>query len=179
MYNNLSHMTNIVEKAKRYAIDAHRAVQHKYDEHEYEHHLEMADTSALKFIYLIPVEDRDNVRGGVWSHDSIEDCGLTFSDLKKETNEIVAELAYACTNEKGRTRAERANDKYYEGIINTKYATFVKLCDRIANIEYSLSKKSRMFDMYKKEHSHFKTMLHTTSEYDDMWNYIDELLTKK
>lgn len=169
----------IVEIAKAHAINAHRIVGHKYDVHEYDHHLEMAESFGNKFIYLIPVEDRGDVLGGIWEHDTIEDCGITFNDLKKETNNRIAELAYACTNEKGRTRAERANDKYYEGIRNTKYATFIKLCDRLANVKYSLNSGNRMFEMYKKEHNHFKSMLHTTSEYDDMWNYLDEIFKNK
>jgi len=182
---------NIIEKSKKHAIEAHQSINQKYDEHEYEHHLEMSDNVGLRFIYLIPEKDRDDVRGGIWSHDVIEDVSsITFNDLKKVTNERVADIAYACTNEKGKTRAERANNKYYRGIRRTKYATFVKLCDRIANIEYSLSKKSRMFTMYKKEHSHFRSKLdslyfriiarifRSEPDYTDMWNYLDELLRK-
>ena len=39
---------------------------------------------------------------------------------------------YALTNEKGRTRAERAGVKYYEGIRAVPYAPMVKLADRMA-----------------------------------------------
>ena len=56
---------------------------------------------------------------------------------------------------KGKNRKERANDKYYEGIRNTDGAIFVKLCDRIANVQYSKMTKSRMFEMYKKENMEF------------------------
>ncbi len=66
-----------------------------------------------------------------------------------------ADIIYALTNEKGRNRAERGNDKYYEGIRNTPGAIFVKLCDRIANVQYSKMTKSRMFEMYKKENPEF------------------------
>jgi hypothetical protein len=166
----------MIEIAKNYAIKVHKSINQKYDTHEYEHHLEMTVSIGKKFIYLIPEKDRGDVIGGCWCHDIIEDVSsVTFNDLKKETNNIIAELAYACTNEKGRTRAERANDKYYEGIRNTKYATFIKLCDRLANVKYSLNSGSKMFEMYKKEQKHFKSMLHTTSEYDDMWNYLEEI----
>lgn len=189
MYLNILVM-KISEKAKKHAIAAHKAVQHKYDEHEYDHHLGMAVAAFERFKYLIPEKDHDDVEGGIWEHDTVEDCGETFNDLKKVTNERVANIAYACTNEKGRTRAERANNKYYRGIRRTQYATFAKLCDRIANIEYSLSKKSRMFNMYKKEHPHFRSKLDSfyfrliaklfrgEPDYTDMWNYIDELLKK-
>ena len=164
-------MNNIIEISKKFAIAAHNG-----DNLPYDVHLSGAALVAFNFDYLIPVEDRNNVISGVWCHDTLEDVSsVTYNDLKKATNETVAELAYACTNEKGRTRAERANAKYYEGIRNTKYAKFVKLCDRIANLEYSRSTKSRMFEMYKKENAHFRSELYSV-EYNDMWNYIDTLI---
>jgi (p)ppGpp synthase/HD superfamily hydrolase len=167
---------NIIDKAREHAFKAHEAVNHLYNGEPYKVHLIMAQVAAHNFAYLIPEEDIDDVVAGVLEHDTIEDCGVVYADLKKATNERVAELVYACTNEKGRTRAERANDKYYEGIRNTKYATFVKLCDRIANVLYSLEVKNKMIEMYKKEHKHFKSMLYSV-EYDDMWKYLDGILT--
>ena len=59
------------------------------------------------------------------------------------------------TNEKGRTREERANDKYYKGIRENEIATFVKLCDRLANATYLLNNNQRMLDTYRNEMPHF------------------------
>lgn len=168
----------MIEKVRIHAVKAHKAVNHLYDGKPYSIHLNLAEEIGNRFIHHIPEKDRINVICGILHHDTIEDCNLTFNNVKDMSNEIIAELAFACTNEKGRTRNERANDKYYEGIRNTKYATFVKLCDRIANVEYSLNSKNRMFSTYKKEQSHFKTMLYTL-EYEDMWKYLDELLNTK
>ena len=60
---------------------------------------------------------------------------------------------------KGRTRAERAGEKYYKGIRETPYAPFVKMCDRLANISYSCSQddsdNGRMKKIYKEEVPHF------------------------
>jgi len=36
---------------------------------------------------------------------------------------------------------------------------FVKLCDRIANVQYSKMTKSGMFEKYKNENEHFLTSL--------------------
>lgn len=179
---------SIVEKAKRHAIKAHKDVNHKYDIHDYDYHLEMAVNFGYMFIHLIPEEDREDVISAIWHHDTVEDCGLTFNDLKKVTNHRIALLAYACTNEKGKTRAERANNKYYRGIKYTKYATFVKLCDRMANMHHSHTTKSRMLEMYRKEHDHFKRKLqpnfltklyfkHIKKEpdYTEMWNYLETI----
>ena len=70
---------------------------------------------------------------------------------------MATEIAYALTNEKGRNRAERANERYYSGIRSTPYAPFVKLCDRYANISYSCNGKNdtRMRMIYQKEWNHF------------------------
>jgi hypothetical protein len=78
------------------------------------------------------------------------------------------------TNEKGKNRKERANAKYYEGIRNTPYAVFVKICDRIANVEYSKHSGSRMYDMYRKEFVDFIFELdpHGDSPYQEMIDYL-------
>lgn len=150
--------------AYNYAILCHESTNHTYDGHPYNKHLGMAYDWGDAFSILIPKADRVNVFSAILCHDVIEDTRETRNDVAKNTNEIVAELVYAVTNEKGRTRKERANNKYYRGIRNTKYATFVKLCDRLANVEYSAAKaniesQSGMFFKYKAENLDFKYQL--------------------
>jgi (p)ppGpp synthase/HD superfamily hydrolase len=161
--------------AKEFAFNAHNSTNQLYNGHPYSFHLDMAVATGEKFIHLIPLKYQDNVIAGIYCHDLIEDTTINYSDIVKTTNKMVAELVYACTNEKGRNRKERANDKYYEGIRNTKYATFVKLCDRIANVSYSVE-TNKMLALYKKEYEHFKKMLYIEGEYEEMWNKLDELL---
>ena len=98
---------------------------------------------------------------------SIEDARQTYNDVKRiakrwmddEQALMATELVYALTNEKGRTRAERANEKYYQGIRETAYAPFVKLADRLANITHSFSHNNaenvHMKQTYQKELPHF------------------------
>lgn len=114
-------------------------------------------------------------------HDSIEDARLTYNDVNKMVSfynsfcyscyddeemrtfhymlmiepEDVADIVYAVTNEKGKNRSERANEKYYQGIRENKLAVIVKICDRLANALYSKLINSRMLGVYKKEHEHF------------------------
>ena len=85
--------------------------------------------AAEKFIYLVAEEERENVLCACWVHDIIEDARETYNDVKKNTNETVAELAFALTNEKGKNRNERANDKYYQEMQETPNAVFIKYCD--------------------------------------------------
>ena len=149
----------ILEKAREFAEYHHNGTNHKYDGKPYTYHLSMVVEVAERFIHLIPVNKRDTVLAACWCHDTIEDCRVTYNDVKSELGEEVANIVYALTNEKGKTRKERANDKYYEGIRNTKGAVFVKLCDRIANVQYSKMTKSSMFKKYKEENPNFLSKL--------------------
>lgn len=112
-----------------------------------------------------------------WGHDLIEDTRVSYNDVKRQLGQAAADIIYAVTNEKGKNRKERANDKYYEGIRNTPGAVFVKLCDRIANVQYSKMTKSRMFEMYKKENEHFIHSLggHPQHELRPMFDYLINL----
>ena len=164
----------MLEKVKEYAIQKHKSVNHKYDHHEYAYHLNMVYEVAKKFIHLIEKEDQENVLAACWVHDIIEDARETYNDVKKETNKTIAELAYALTNEKGRTRKERANDKYYKGIRETKNASFIKFCDRIANVTYSKTTNSRMFDLYKGENENFVSKIYV-SECEELATYLKSI----
>ena len=81
---------------------------------------------------------------------------------------MATEIVYALTNEKGRTREERANEHYYEFIRQTPYAPLVKMCDRMANMAYSCQGtnegNSHMRDVYCKEWPHFLESLTVQGE---------------
>ena len=146
----------ILPKAIKYAVTAHEQTLHRYDGAPYSVHLAMAAHYADMFSYLLPEEKRDYVLSAVWLHDTIEDCRITYNDLKKVFGAEIAEMVFAVTNNRGRTRDERADEGYYRGIRNTPYATFIKLCDRLANVEYSaVFGEERMMDVYRSEAPHF------------------------
>ena len=147
-------------------FEQHRSTNHKYDGYlPYEFHLNMVAGVAKQFQYLlIDQENRTNVILAAYGHDLIEDTRVSFNDVVEVLGIEAADIIYAVSNEKGKTRKERANEKYYAGIRATPYAVFVKLCDRIANIQYSKMTKSRMFEMYKKENDHFMKELGWNSE---------------
>lgn len=170
---------SVDEIAKDFAIRRHKEVNHFYDAlHSYDFHLQMAVDVALEFIQLIPIEDRCDVIGGCWTHDLIEDCRITYNNVKKEINETVAEYSYALANEKGKTRKERANEKYYNGIKAYKHATFIKLCDRVANVKFSIQTNSSMFNVYKNEFEYFESQLND-GRFAELWDHLRNLLTTK
>jgi len=169
---------SVEEIAKDYAIRRHREVNHHYNAlYPYAFHLQMTVEVANQFIELIPTEDRPDVIGGCWVHDIIEDARETYNNVKHATNETIAEYAYALCNEKGKTRKDRANEKYYQGIIRYKHASFIKLCDRIANVKFSINERSSMINMYRDEFDDFYGKLYD-GRFQEMWEHLKKLLNK-
>jgi hypothetical protein len=135
----------------------------------------MVSQAAEDFIHLPPNSCSD-LRLACWGHDLIEDARVSYNDCKKVLGEYIADIIYAVTNEKGRTRDERANDKYYHGIIETPGAIFVKLCDRIANVQYSSLTKSRMLNLYRDEYGYFEYKMRVNDTYEPMFEHLRKLL---
>ncbi len=161
--------------AQTYSVSVHAETNHLYDNSPYSIHLKMVVLYAVKYLELMPKYKHLTIIQSSWLHDTIEDCRVTYNDLKNEFSEEVAEVVYALSNEKGKSRKERANDKYYLGIQTTPCATFVKICDRLANVKYSKDKGSRMFDVYKKENDAFQNKL-WSQRFSTMFNELSELL---
>ena len=152
------------EAAENQAAAIHADVNQMYDTWSYRVHIAAVADVASKYLKNYPDEDHIAILMGALFHDTIEDARLTYNDvlayakkLKLDAREakIAAEIVYALTNEKGRTRAERANERYYEGIRETPYAPFVKLCDRFANMSYATRAQSSMCKKYRQEWPHF------------------------
>ena len=148
-----------IRNAMEYAADCHIGTNQKYDTHSYTIHLKMVYDFGCKFAHLLNADEVDTALAACWTHDTIEDTRQTYNDVKKRCGEAVAEAVYAVTNEKGRTRAERANDKYYKGIRENEVATFVKLCDRLPNDPSTRDCTQRMLDTYRNEMPHFCQMI--------------------
>ncbi|MBQ4388262.1 MAG: hypothetical protein II822_11760 [Prevotella sp.] len=168
-----------IEVIGQSAHDLHQSVNQTYgDNLPYGYHLDMVVNNIRDFGHLVCVQEADVLPlffGGYY-HDSIEDARLTYNDVMKTARHLLTveqalmatEIVYALTNDKGRTRAERAGEKYYKGIRETPYAPFVKLCDRLANITYSCSgvdgDNLRMKEVYKAEMPHFLTSINPHSD---------------
>jgi (p)ppGpp synthase/HD superfamily hydrolase len=173
----------------QWCIDQHRNTNHFYDTYlPYEFHLRMVAQVAKDFIKFTPCSNdgalafRDSILLAAYGHDLIEDTRVSYNDVKEQLGQEAADIIYAVTNEKGKNRKERANEMYYEGIRNTKGAVFVKLCDRIANVQYSKMTKSRMFEMYEKENDDFIERMgwddSNTHPYYEMFSYLMDLFKK-
>jgi (p)ppGpp synthase/HD superfamily hydrolase len=127
----------------------------------------------------IPVKDRQDVFSAIFEHDTLEDTDCSFDELVNITNYRVATIVNAVTTTKSGSRKERFSDEYYDKIKNTKYATFVKLCDRIANVKYGVDNNNPIIKMYQKEHDNFKKKLYVQNQYEELWSYLDKLIEKE
>ena len=93
----------------------------------------------------------------------------------------IADIVYAVTDEKGKTREERKPKKLYDEMLYNMEAVFVKLCDRLANLKYSKdkyksmsedqiknAKKPPMFIKYCNEQEDFKKKLYLSPNMREM-----------
>lgn len=179
-----------------WCINKHRQTNHFYDTYlPYEFHLRMVVKVFEDFKHLLPkelyYEDKTNwhpgdgpshagwlhvIESACWGHDLIEDTRTSYNDIKSQfpnNGDLIAEVIYAVTNNKGRNRKERADITFYAEMRKVKGATFVKLCDRIANVQYSKMSGSRMFEMYKEENQTF--VVNMDNQWPEMIQYLKDL----
>ncbi|MDD4823446.1 MAG: HD domain-containing protein [Bacteroidales bacterium] len=176
-------MDTILLKAIKFAIEAHHDSHHKYDRAPYSVHLAIAAHYADVYSSLLPPDERDHVLAAVWLHDTIEDCRVTYRDLEKIFGTSISDMVFAVTNNRGRTREERADESYYKGIRETPYATYIKLCDRLANVRYSLEyNQANMLATYRNELPHFLDQVissNPTIDYSSMVAALEEIFAQE
>lgn len=170
------------------AHSLHASVNQNYDQvHPYGYHLDMVAKLVQRYGYYVCSDEADvlPLLFGAYYHDAIEDARRTYNDVLRTARQfmdeeqalLAAEIVYALTNDKGRTRAERAGERYYQGIRSTPYAPLVKLADRLANATYSfrhLNEKNdfaglnaQMREVYRREMPHFLQSI-TVPNTDDL-----------
>ena len=168
-----------IEAIRQSAHHLHEQVNQTYGGgRPYGYHLDMVVQGIRDFGHLVCTREQDVLPlffGGYY-HDSIEDARLSYNDvlrtarqfMTEEQSLMATEIAYALTNDKGRNRSERAGEKYYQGIRETPYAPFVKLCDRLANITFSCAGEDasnrHMREVYKQEVPHFLASINPHSD---------------
>ena len=170
------------------AHSLHASVNQNYDQvHPYGYHLDMVAKLVQRYGYYVCSDEADvlPLLFGAYYHDAIEAARRTYNDVLRTARQfmdeeqalLAAEIVYALTNDKGRTRAERARERYYQGIRSTPYAPLVKLADRLANATYSfrhLNEKNdfsglnaQMREVYRREMPHFLQSI-TVPDTDDL-----------
>lgn len=157
----------------------------------YSFHLDMVAEQAKLFGNLTNMSD-NALTFALYGHDAIEDARLTYNDLLTKAKDLIhsevfdqmaVDAIYYCTECRGKNRDERHSAEYYEGLCNRPNAIYVKLCDIIANVKFSLLENSSMFNKYKSEWVTFRTYLfkHVPNDlleiYSPMITYLNDLLS--
>ena len=185
-----------MKKFKDFCIHQHDIeCNQKYDKTKpYSYHLELVVSKVDKFKHLLSDDidfEYEIAVCAAWGHDLIEDARQTYNDIAQKNiypkesygvvtyhsiSKKVADIIYLLTDEKGKKRSERHSDKYFDELAQNDLAVFVKLCDVIANVQYSILMESRMFEAYKSEFPRLKQKLYK-SKYDEMFVYLEILLS--
>lgn len=140
---------DILEKASYIAHQVHDG-QSYGGIFPYIYHLDMCYEIAISLGCL-----DEEVLAAVKLHDALEDTDISYNDLKNNLTERVADLVYAVTDELGKNRKER-KEKTLPKIKEAGYdAIFVKVVDRIANMEHSASSGHSMYKAYRSEYAKF------------------------
>lgn len=166
---------------QKWCVEQHDIVcNQKYgDELPYSFHLKMVFSQYDKFKHLLSFTfrgERETIENAIWGHDLIEDARVTYNDIKQLAGEEVAEIVLCCTDSVGRNRSERKDEAFWNRLTSNDYAIFVKLCDVIANVKYSLLTNSSMYKKYGTEFPHFKERAYR-EQYKEMFDYLEKLLS--
>lgn len=182
-YNQVRHYRDpklrYLYRAMLFALMTHHGCRQRYDKfYPYFYHLNMVNKFALKFSHI--VNFNINVCIGALFHDLIEDCRLTYNDVKQKWGVEVADIVFACTELRGRNRAERHGPEYYALLKTSELGSFVKICDVIANMTMGTMTGSSMLKKYRKDYPKFKELLYRDN-FKEMFDYIESnlLIDKK
>ncbi len=113
----------LVTKAYNYAMEKHKDQKSDEGTPYFNHPNQVAE--ILKKVTL-----RDpNLICAAYLHDVIEDCKVTYEELKEEFNEDIADLVNEVTHE-----GEKNAHGYYFPRLKTKRGIILKFADRLSNI---------------------------------------------
>ncbi len=94
-----------------------------------------------------------------WGHDLLEDCDVSYDDVREKLGGDVADIIAALTENEGQTRRQRQGPEYYHKICCVHGSRLIKLCDRLANLRYSKCTSPKKHKMYLGEMEMFFGML--------------------
>ena len=168
-------MSNMERRAHAFASQHH--AYKKYGQKPCMVHLKMVRDLVDFYASQLPDEDIDPMLAAAWLHDVVEDTAVRREDIAGHFGERVAELVWAVTDEPGATRAERKL-RTYPKIRKVAGATFLKLCDRIANLRWATSQRSSHLGMYLGEAKSFERELRRDGELLELWQDLSNAVER-
>ncbi len=168
---------SIVTKALYMAVTAHDGAGQLYAGQPYSGHVLDVYDEALVHIDLLPQHKHETALGGAGLHDTIEDGYASMNDIAKELNADIARVAQLLVSSTGPTRKERHDDAYYQRLATSETATFIKLCDRLANVRAGkgTEKSASMRERYRSEQAHVESQLQVESRFPRLVPLLEKL----
>jgi (p)ppGpp synthase/HD superfamily hydrolase len=159
---------NMIQKARAYAIDAHRDT--RYGDLPYDYHLKMV-------AMLVGPTASQELVAAAWLHDAVEDTHVTLHDVRQTFGGHVAQLVDCVTDGDGDNRKERKAAMYKKLAAGPMEARRLKLADRVANTRASIESPKRAA-MYAKEFPEFIRIAGVEEDNNDlivqaMWLYVN------
>lgn len=144
------------------------------DGHPYIYHILNVKDISEKYINLYNWSEKDKhiIRTSILCHDILEDTETDDYELVSLFGKEVWEIVFNVSGF-GKNRKER-NEDAYNKIIRDDKSIFVKLCDRISNVEESMTNRSK-FRMYKNEYPEFRNKIFN-GKFIEMWDYLEKLI---
>jgi (p)ppGpp synthase/HD superfamily hydrolase len=158
----------LIQKSREYAYQKHSAMTIS-DGKPYSVHLDNVVANVKRFIKHPSAE----LLMAAYLHDTVEDTDATLEEIEHMFGTVVKDLVWRVTDEPGANRKERKS-KTYPKISGHLGATIVKLCDRIANVEYPSSNKQKYLSMYRKEQAGFEAICKIPTP-DPKWNEVQAM----
>lgn len=172
MNNNLNSIINWID----YRHDVY--CNQKYDDQPgripvpYSKHLEAVTEQARQFLEVLRTlktfdtslmssgqiqEQMRDILATAHGHDLIEDARMSYNDVLSLLGKVPADAILALSEYPGKTRDERHNALYWEGILDNPLAAYIKLCDIIANVSWGMLFGGDMVRKYAKEWNKVKS----------------------
>lgn len=173
-----------IEETKLMAFKIHKECGSVYGNEEstmdYSVHLKMVHSFFKKYKHYLKKDILEDVEKAIWFHDIMEEGHHSYNDVVKIIGLRAADIVSNVTDEFGKSRKEKML-KTLPKTASTYESIFVKLCDRLANITFSLQEKnknleSNKYDMYVSEYQIFRFFLKKKDWFIDMWKELDELV---
>ena len=145
----------------------------------YTHHLEAVDKNVQQWFEWFPwsgVRPGDPARNAVlraaaWLHDVQEDCGVKNRELVELFGSDIASIVDSVTDEPGDSRRVR-HALTYPKIARNPAGLFIKLCDRLTNVQAG----GLNVRMYHDEYEEFHRQLYRPGQYDMLWVALERAL---
>lgn len=163
--------TDTVAVARALAVWAHDGAGQRYAGLPYSVHLTAVAKLAAHYAYLLPADERVDAVAAAWLHDVIEDGYYSRNDLAPRVGLVAATTAQLCVSSTGATRSERHDAAYHARVSSSTLAVFVKLCDRLANVNYGGPTMLK----YRKEEANFEQGLRVATHHPILIPLLEDL----